>query len=52
MMETGILNRRCVLQLVALGSLAVPVMALVGCSTGGGRIFLWPGAYTFADLPP
>jgi len=37
MMENGILNRRRLLQLVALGSLAVPVMALVGCSTGGGR---------------
>jgi hypothetical protein len=36
-METRILERRRLLRLIALGSLAVPAMALAGCATGGGR---------------
>ena len=36
-METRILERRRVLRLVALGSLAAPAIALAGCATGGGR---------------
>ena len=36
MMETRILQRRQVLRLVTLGSLAVPA-ALAGCASGSGR---------------
>jgi hypothetical protein len=37
MMDDRILERRRLLQLFMLGSLAVPAVALVGCASGGGR---------------
>ena len=37
MMENRILERRRLLQLVALGSLAMPALAVAGCATGGRR---------------
>ena len=36
-MDKDILERRRLLQLVLLGSLAVPAMALAGCAAGSGR---------------
>jgi hypothetical protein len=36
MMDKSIFDRRRVLQLFALGSLAVPAVALVGCAQGSG----------------
>jgi hypothetical protein len=37
MMDSRILERRRLLQLFILGSLAVPAVALAGCATGSGR---------------
>jgi hypothetical protein len=37
MMDKRILDRRRMLQLFMLGSLAVPAGALAGCATGSGR---------------
>ena len=37
MMDNRILERRRLLQLFMLGSLAVPAVALAGCATGSGR---------------
>jgi hypothetical protein len=37
MMDNRILERRRLLQLFMLGSLAVPAVALAGCASGGGR---------------
>jgi hypothetical protein len=37
MMDNRILERRRLLQLFILGSLAVPALALAGCGTGSGR---------------
>jgi hypothetical protein len=37
MMDNRILERRRLLQLLALGSLAVPAVALAGCAAGSGR---------------
>ena len=36
-METRVLERRRLLRLVVLGSLAAPAIALAGCATGGGH---------------
>ena len=36
-MDNGILERRRLLQLLALGSLTVPAVALAGCASGSGR---------------
>ena len=36
-MDNRILERRRLLQLFVLGSLAVPAAALAGCATGSGR---------------
>jgi len=36
-MESHVLERRRLLQLFTLGSLAVSALALAGCSTGSGR---------------
>ena len=36
-METRILERRRVLRILALGSLALPAIALAGCASGSGR---------------
>ncbi len=36
-MDNRALERRRLLQLVVLGSLAAPAIALAGCATGGGR---------------
>jgi hypothetical protein len=35
-MDKGIVDRRRLLQWIALGSLAVPAAALAGCASGGG----------------
>jgi hypothetical protein len=35
-MDNGIVGRRRLLQWIALGSLAVPAIALAGCASGGG----------------
>ena len=35
-MDKGIVNRRRLLQWIALGSVAVPAIALAGCTQGGG----------------
>jgi hypothetical protein len=35
-MDNGIVDRRRLLQWFALGSLAVPAVALAGCTSGGG----------------
>jgi hypothetical protein len=37
MMDNRILERRRLLQLFVLGSLAVPAVALAGCASGSGR---------------
>lgn len=37
MMDNRILERRRLLQLFVLGSLAVPAVAIAGCATGSGR---------------
>jgi hypothetical protein len=37
MMDNRILERRRLLQLFMLGSLAVPAVALAGCASGSGR---------------
>ena len=37
MMDKDILERRRLLQLLALGSVAVPTMAVAGCATGAGK---------------
>jgi hypothetical protein len=37
MMDSRALERRRLLRLVVLGSLAAPVFALAGCATGGRR---------------
>jgi hypothetical protein len=37
MMDNHILERRRLLQLFMLGSLAAPAVALAGCATGSGR---------------
>jgi hypothetical protein len=37
MMDNRILERRHLLQLFMLGSLAVPAIALAGCATGSGQ---------------
>ncbi len=36
-MENRILERRRLLQFLALSSVAVPALAIAGCATGGGR---------------
>jgi len=36
-MDKGIVDRRRLLQWIALGSVAVPAIALAGCTQGGGR---------------
>ena len=35
-MDNGIVDRRRLLQWIALGSLSVPAIALAGCASGGG----------------
>ncbi len=35
-MDKGIVDRRRLLQWIALGSVAVPAIALAGCAQGGG----------------
>jgi len=37
MMEPRILERRRVLRILALGSVALPAMVIAGCASGSGR---------------
>jgi hypothetical protein len=37
MMDAPLLERRRLLRFLALGSVAVPAMAVAGCASGGGR---------------
>lgn len=36
-MDNGIVDRRRLMQWIALGSLAAPAVALAGCASGGAR---------------